>query len=116
MPLAPLKLDDAAGLRRNDAGILQVELGLIELRLRLRELRPGALELRLQRLDADLRGRHRGLRAFRIGLLRLKIGAGLLLALHGAGALLDEILGAREFFLRELELRLGLFELRLAPA
>ncbi|MGY4502881.1 hypothetical protein ACVWYH_006838 [Bradyrhizobium sp. GM24.11] len=113
MPLAPESLTTAAGLRGDDAGILQIQLRLIELRLRLLELCLGTFELGLQRLDADLRRCHRGLGALGVGLLGLKIGARLLLALHGAGALFDQIFRAIELFLRELKLGLRLVELRL---
>ena len=95
------QLDDAAGLRRGDPRILQIEVGLIELRLRLLQLGARAFELRMKRLDAELRGGQRGLGAVSVGLLRLQVGVLLLLALHGAGAFFDQVLGASFLLLRK---------------
>ena len=78
----------------------------------LQRARAGTFELRIERLDARARA------AISAALLRvmfacwIQIGTRLLLALHGAGAFLDQILGACLFLLRELQLCLGLIYLR----
>ncbi len=102
-----------AALRRDHAGILQVQIGLIELGLRLLQRTLGALELGLQRLDAELGPGERRLGAHHVGLLRLQVGAGLLLALHGPCPLLDQVAGTGLLLLSEVELGLGLVDLRL---
>ena len=102
-PGSSAQFDDAPGLGRHDAGVLQVQIGLIELRLSLLKLGVSAFKLCFQRLDPKLGCDQGGLGACGVGLLRLKIGARLLLPLHGARAFFYEVPRPRLFLLRELQ-------------
>ena len=105
------KFDHAAGLGGRDASVLQIEIGLIELGLRLLQRGAGAFKLRLEGLDAELWLRPTRRCSASCSPVAIVIGARLLFTLHSTRTLLDQILGARLFLLRELQLRLGLFDL-----